>query len=176
MNRLAFPGASPTRTAGADADVTVVGGAGHVGIPLVLALAEQGLQVNVNDLNETSLEVLASGRLPFVEYGAEPLLTKALAEKRLSFTSSPSQISGKGPVIVTIGTPIDEYFNPVRLVVQECIDALLPYIDDGRLLVLRSTIFPGTTDWLDAYLKRLGRNIKIAFARSGSCKGTGSPN
>ena len=44
-----------------NADITVVGGAGHVGIPLVLALAEAGLRVNVNDVNHGSLDTLKSG-------------------------------------------------------------------------------------------------------------------
>ena len=77
------------------------------------------------------------------------MLAKALATKRLVFTNSPDKISTGGPVIVTIGTPIDEFLNPVRRVVQDCIDAMLPPLVDGQLLILRSTVFPGTTDWLD---------------------------
>jgi len=111
------------------------------GIPLVLALAEAGLRVNVNDLNQTSLNTLESGRLPFIESGAEEVLAKALAGKRLVFTNSSNRISTSGPVIITIGTPIDEFLNPVRRVVQDCIDAMLPSLADGQLLVLRSTVF-----------------------------------
>ena len=65
-----------------------------------------------------------------------------------------NQISSNGPVIITIGTPIDEFLNPVRRVVQDCIDALLPALNDGQLIILRSTVFPGTTDWLASYLQR----------------------
>src|SRR5471030_1199153 len=155
--------ASSAPTTVENADVTVVGGAGHVGIPLVLALAEAGLRVNVNDLNQTSLNTLESGRLPFIESGAEEVLAKALAGKRLVFTNSSNRISTSGPVIITIGTPIDEFLNPVRRVVQDCIDAMLPRLADGQLLVLRSTVFPGTTDWLASYLKAQGRNLKVAF-------------
>ncbi len=78
------------------------------------------------------------------------MLAKALAGGRLVFTDASESISTGGPVIVTIGTPIDEFLNPVRQVVQECIDALLPSLADGQLLMLRSTVFPGTTDWLAA--------------------------
>jgi len=156
-----------------NADVTVVGGAGHVGIPLVLALAEAGLRVNVNDLNQTSLNTLESGRLPFIESGAEEVLAKALAGKRLVFTNSSNRISTSGPVIITIGTPIDEFLNPVRRVVQDCIDAMLPRVADGQLLVLRSTVFPGTTDWLASYLKAQGRNLKVAFCPERVVQGFG---
>lgn len=156
-----------------NADITVVGGAGHVGIPLVLALAEAGLRVNVNDLNQQTLDTLQAGRLPFIETGAEGALARALANKRLVFTSSPDRITTGGPVIVTIGTPIDEFLNPVRKVVQDCIDPLLPRLKDGQLLVLRSTVFPGTTDWLASYLDSKGRNLKVAFCPERVVQGNG---
>ena len=156
-----------------NADVTVVGGAGHVGIPLVLALANAGARVNVNDINQDTLDILKSGRLPYIEYDAADLLAKALAEQRLVFTNSPSQISRKSTVIVTIGTPVDEFLNPVRRVVQNCIDAILPHVDDGQLLILRSTVFPGTTDWLHTYLESKGRNLKLAFCPERVVQGYG---
>jgi UDP-N-acetyl-D-mannosaminuronic acid dehydrogenase len=156
-----------------NADVTVVGGAGHVGIPLVLALAEAGLRVNVNDLNATTLDTLKSGKLPFIEHGAESVLAKALAGKRLVFTDASDRISTGGPVIVTIGTPIDEFLNPVRRVVQECIDAMLPRLADGQLVVLRSTVFPGTTDWVASYLESKGRKLKVAFCPERVVQGQG---
>ncbi len=115
--------AENTRTA----DLTVVGGAGHVGIPLVLSFAAQGLTVNVNDLNLSNLAALKSGRLPFIEYGAEALLSTALRDHRLIFTNTPDAISKTGPIIVTIGTPVDEFLNPERHVVLNCLDRLLPY-------------------------------------------------
>ena len=161
---IASTKAAPTGAGGADnVDLTVVGGAGHVGIPLVLAFTEAGLTVNVNDLNEPALATLRAGKLPFIEHGATPLLAKALAEKKLVFTSSPDSISRRGPVIITIGTPVDEFLNPVQSEVQHCIDGLLPHVADDQLLILRSTVYPGTTDWLHDYLRRLGRKNKIAF-------------
>jgi UDP-N-acetyl-D-mannosaminuronic acid dehydrogenase len=155
------------------ADLTIVGGAGHVGIPLVLAFADAGYRVNVHDVNREALETLRSGRLPFIEHGGEALLLSALKRNRLVFTSSPADIVATGPVIVTIGTPIDEFLNPVREVVQECIDGLLPYLADGQLLVLRSTVFPGTTDWLDGYLRRKSRDLKVAFCPERMVQGHG---
>jgi UDP-N-acetyl-D-mannosaminuronic acid dehydrogenase len=164
----------PTREPSAEtADLTVVGGAGHVGIPLVLSFAAKGLTVNVNDVNEDALAALRSGKVPFIEAGAQPLLAKALADKLLFFTSKPSAISRKGPIIITIGTPVDEFLNPVREVVRDCIDSLLPSMRDGQLLVLRSTLYPGSTDWIDAYIKSKGRDIKVAFCPERIVQGHG---
>ena len=166
--------ADTARTTGTrTADLTVVGGAGHVGIPLVLSFAAKGLTVNVNDLNLDSLATLKAGRLPFIEYGAEDLLTKALRDNKLIFTSTPGEISNSGPVIVTIGTPVDEFLNPERHVVLECIDSLLPHMSDGQLLVLRSTLYPGTTDWVSAHLKRKKRNLNVAFCPERIVQGYG---
>jgi UDP-N-acetyl-D-mannosaminuronic acid dehydrogenase len=166
--------ANPARgNSGQIADLTVIGGAGHVGIPLVLSFTAKGLTVNVNDVNLDSLTALKSGRLPFIEYGAEGLLTNALRDNRLLFTSKPSEISSSGPVIVTIGTPVDEFLNPERHVVQQCLDVLLPYLQDGQLLVLRSTLYPGTTDWIGEYLNRKDRNLKVAFCPERIVQGYG---
>ncbi len=160
-------------TTAANADVTVVGGAGHVGIPLVLALAEAGLRVNVNDLNQATLDTLKSGRLPFIEVGAEGVLAKALAAQRLTFTSASGDISPGKPVIITIGTPIDEFLNPVRRVVQDCVDAILPALTDGQLLILRSTVFPGTADWLASYLVGKNRKLQVAYCPERVVQGYG---
>jgi UDP-N-acetyl-D-mannosaminuronic acid dehydrogenase len=166
--------AASTRTTKArTADLTVVGGAGHVGIPLVLSFAAKGLTVNVNDLNLDSLAALKSGRLPFIEYGAEEPLKDALRDGRLIFTSTPAGISASGPVIVTIGTPVDEFLNPERQVVLKCIDDLLPHLDDGQLLILRSTLYPGTTDSVLAHLKRKQRDLKVAFCPERIVQGYG---
>jgi UDP-N-acetyl-D-mannosaminuronic acid dehydrogenase len=165
---------NPTRTANSQtADLTVVGGAGHVGVPLVLSLASKGLTVNVNDLNLDNLTALEAGRLPFIEHGADGLLASVLRNKRLIFTSKPSEISNSGPVIITIGTPVDEFLNPERHVIQQCIDMMLPHLRDDQLLVLRSTLYPGTTDWISAYLQRMNRKLKVAFCPERIVQGYG---
>ena len=146
---------------------------GHIGIPLVLALAEAGFRVNVNDTNRASIDMLQTGCLPFLEYGAEAVLKQALLQRRLVFTRSPEDVSKGGPVIITIGTPIDEFLNPVRKVVQDCIDDILPFLADGQLVVLRSTVFPGTTDWLASYLQSRGRNLLVAFCPEQIVQGAG---
>ncbi len=171
-----LPDNSPPPVSTADAeecDVTVVGGAGHVGVPLVLAMAEAGFRVNVNDTSRARIDMLRAGCPPFIEYGAEAALKKALRERRLAFTLSPQGISRGGPVVITIGTPIDEYFNPVRKVVQDCIDDVLPFLADGQLLVLRSTLFPGTIDWLASYLQSKGRDLLVAYCPERIVQGAG---
>ena len=150
----------------------MVGGAGHVGIPLVLSFAAKGLSVNVNDLNKETLARCKAGRLPFIEHGAESVLTKALADKRLIFTSRPNE-SPTGPGHRHhrhAGRRVPQSGTPRRPGLHRCAAAALA---DGRLLVLRSTLFPGTTDWLASYLQRKGRKLKVAFCPERVVQGYG---
>ena len=144
-------------------DVTVIGGAGHVGLPLALSFADKGLSVLIHDISEKALETIRRGKLPALEYDAQPYLDRALANGNLHMTYLVNEIPSTGTVIITIGTPVDEYLNPVHKVVKNCIDALLPQLADGQLIVLRSTLFPGTSDWLHQYLESKGRKLLVAF-------------
>jgi UDP-N-acetyl-D-mannosaminuronic acid dehydrogenase len=147
-----------------DVDLTVVGGAGHVGIPLVLCFADSGLRVLINDLNEKTLKALREGVLPFIEYDAQPVLDRVLKKGALHFSARPSDIGRNGPVIVT---------NPVHGHIKKCLDGILPHIADGQLLILRSTIYPGTTGWIARYLERLGRKLLVAYCPERMVQGYG---
>ncbi len=144
-------------------DVTVIGGAGHVGLPLSIVLATEGMNVLIHDTNKSALDTVMSGKMPHLEYDAEPLLEKALADNRLFFSTDAADLTGSGVVIITIGTPVDEFMNPIHKAIRDCVDLLLPHLSDGQLIILRSTVYPGTTDWLDRYLKSKGKNVKLAF-------------
>jgi UDP-N-acetyl-D-mannosaminuronic acid dehydrogenase len=144
-------------------DVCVVGGAGHVGAPLAMVMAKKGLRTLIYDVNATSMVQLAEGRMPFLEEGGEQLLRTALAENRLAFTSDPAKLEGIPYIIITIGTPIDQFHNPVLRVITECVDALLPHLSDGQTVILRSTVFPGVTEYLHRYFRSRGLLVKVAF-------------
>jgi UDP-N-acetyl-D-mannosaminuronic acid dehydrogenase len=144
-------------------DVSVVGGAGHVGLPLALAFAECGLRVLIQDRNVAALEQIRNGTMPFFEAGAAPILAEALRAGRLSTTDDPSGVGIAEKIIVTIGTPVDEYLNPELGVIRRWLDEVSPYLRDDHLIVLRSTLFPGTTDWISRYLAARDRRPRIAF-------------
>jgi UDP-N-acetyl-D-mannosaminuronic acid dehydrogenase len=146
-----------------EVDICIVGGAGHVGLPLGIVFANNGLTVRIFDLNEQSLETIAAGQMPFDEHGAEPLLKKVLDQGKLFFTSKPEGMSTAKAVIVTIGTPVDEFLNPDARVIQKWADQARPYLSQDQLLILRSTVYPGTTDWLEKHLRKMGMPMKVAY-------------
>ena len=145
------------------ADICVVGGARHVGMPLALVFANRGLKVMAYDINEKALEIIRAGTVPHMEKGAHQLLAKALKSKRLILSSDPAVVGRAKTIILTIGTPVDEFLNPVFKVVKKCVDGLLPYLTRGQLIVIRSTIYPGTTDWLYKYLVSRDSEVRVAF-------------
>jgi UDP-N-acetyl-D-mannosaminuronic acid dehydrogenase len=93
---------SPDVNDAAELDLVVLGGGGHVGLPLSLAFAAAGLRVGVFDTNATTLEDLAAGRMPFRESGADALLQELLPTGRLVFDTSPSILGRTSHVVVVI--------------------------------------------------------------------------
>ena len=145
------------------ADVCVVGGAGHVGLPFALVLASKGLRVVIRDLDTAALELIRRGTMPFMERGAEPLLKEVLAKELLSIASDGAQLEGVPTFIITVGTPIDEFLNPKLKELIRAFEPLLSALTEETTVILRSTVYPGTTEWLDRYLRANGKRPKIAF-------------
>jgi len=144
-------------------DVCIVGGAGHIGLPLALVLADCGHRVRIQDLNRTAIESIQSGNLSFHEEGVQHLLDQALQNNMLSFTTECAGIAGVPVIVVTIGTPVDEFLNPDTRVIRDWADGGIPHLTDDQLIVLRSTVSPGTTKWLARYLWNHGRQSHLAF-------------
>ena len=144
-------------------DVVVLGGGGHVGLPLSLVLAGVGLRVGIYDISEQALARIAGGEMPFMETGADVLLRDVLATGRLELSSSPQMMSRADAVIVVIGTPVDEFLGPSTGVFERAVDQIAPHVRDGSLVVLRSTVYPGTTEYVAVALAERGRRVDVAF-------------
>ena len=144
-------------------DVVIVGGCGHVGLPLALSLADCGYRVGIDDVDRAKVEMVRSGSVPFVENGAEELLARLLPTGRLHLASDPGLIARTDTVILVIGTPIDEFMNPSVRIFDKVLDDLIPHVRHGSLVVLRSTVFPGTTESVERRLKAAGVDAEVAF-------------
>ncbi len=148
---------------GFDQDVCVVGGAGHVGFPLAVALADSGLRVTIFDLNTEALGEIESGEPPFWEPGIQEPLTRVLREGRLSVSAEPEVVARSEHLIVVVGTPVDQYLSPDPEAVPRAIAALGEHLRAGQLIVLRSTVFPGVTRRVEQLLDPAGSGVDLAF-------------
>ena len=145
------------------ADICVVGGAGHVGLPLSIVFAGKGQRVLIYDLDQKAMDVIRNGRMPLMEHGAEPLLKAALSQGLLTFTNQAEHVAAAKTVVITIGTPVDEFLTPSLRVITRCFDELLPYLREDQLIVIRSTVYPGVTHTLAKYVQSKGKRLKLAF-------------
>ena len=131
--------------------VCIIGGCGHVGLPLGLVLAECGFSVTLLDINQKAVDMINKGVIPFKEDGAEELLHK-LINRNIFATSCKDVIPSQDIIIFITGTPVDEHHNPKIHDVLNVIDKYLPLISKEQLIVLRSTIYPGTTEIIEQKL------------------------
>ena len=144
-------------------DVVVVGGGGHVGLPLAIALADRGARVGIYDLSAATVELINQGIVPFLEPDAEPMLRAALAAGRLTATTDAAIVGTAENVVVVIGTPVDEHLNPDPNAIPNALGQCSAYFRDGQLLVLRSTVYPGVTALVERMVAGLGVDIPVAF-------------
>ena len=144
-------------------DVVVLGGGGHVGLPLSLALADSGLRVGIFDTNPVTLMRIEAGNVPFVETGAEELLGQLLPTGRLEFSTHAAMVERTDQLIVVVGTPVDEFLAPSLTIFAKTMDQVIPHLRDGTLVVLRSTVFPGTTEYVTQHLADAGCKVDVAF-------------
>lgn len=144
-------------------DVCVIGGCGHVGLPLAILLAARGKKTCIADINKETVDIIRQGKMPFHEEGAEELLRKALDDGMLEVTVDESVISKSEILILIIGTPVDEHLNPELNLIQKVIEEYMPYFRDGQLLILRSTVYPGMSAKVQQWLDRGGKKMDVAF-------------
>ncbi|HKW06924.1 MAG TPA: nucleotide sugar dehydrogenase [Candidatus Dormibacteraeota bacterium] len=146
-----------------DLDLVIVGGCGHVGLPLALSLADSGYRVGINDIDDIKIAQVKSGHVPFRESGAEALLARMLATGRLELSTDPAMLQRTQTTILVIGTPIDEFMNPSVRIFERVLDELTPHLQHGSLVILRSTVFPGTTETVERRLRAAGIEADVAF-------------
>lgn len=146
-----------------DKKIAIIGGCGHVGLPLGLALASNGFQVELIDSSTEKVALVNSGTMPFLEDGADDLLLRVLAEKTLNATTDESLVVKAHVVIIVVGTPVDEHLNPDPAQLRRELNHYLKFLNSDQLLILRSTVFPGVTRNTVQILKEIGLQTQIAF-------------
>ena len=145
--------------------VVVVGGGGRIGLPLSLVLAQIGHDVIALDSNHNVVNQVNSGEMPFIEEGAAKLLLLALAEFNFRASTDNTLIANADVIIICIGTPVDEHMSPVPRIFIDLLDSIKPYLNKSQLLILRSTVYPGTTKLTFRYLKEIGINVAFCPER-----------
>ena len=145
------------------ANLCVVGGCGHVGLPLAMAFARAGISVVAFDINPVAVDLVNSKTMPFDEPEAPAILSQIIDAGLFRASTDPAEVAKADAVIVVVGTPVDEHLNPDTQAVPDAVAALVPYLRDDQLLVLRSTVYPGVTRLVEERLAAHGMKTDVAF-------------
>jgi UDP-N-acetyl-D-mannosaminuronic acid dehydrogenase len=139
--------------------VGMIGGGGHVGLPMGIILANAGFSVTLIDKNKNRLDTIENGELPFNEPGGGQLLEDVLSKGRLDTTTDIEATANCDVVFVVIGTPIDEHHNPQMDILLDVVKETITHLNDDQLLVFRSTIYPGTTNLICELIEEAGYSV-----------------
>lgn len=146
-----------------DTKIVIVGGCGHVGLPLGLIFAENGFQVTAFDTSVERVDTVNSGLMPFVEEGAQEILRKTLSNGSFKASTTPESIRNANVVLVVIGTPVDEHLSPNPNSVVDAVANLFDYLNSSQLILLRSTVFPGVSRKVLKILEEKFPKIQLAY-------------
>src|SRR3954470_6788041 len=149
-------------------DVSIVG-LGRVGLPLAISFAEAGLQVLGIDNAPDRLAAVREGRMPFGEAGADEALARVHAAGTLTVSDRVADAAQAEHIVITLGTPTFSHIEIDMRDIRSAVDDLLPVLREGHSLVLRSTVAPGTTEFVAGYLAKkrgfaVGTEIYVAHA------------
>jgi UDP-N-acetyl-D-mannosaminuronic acid dehydrogenase len=144
-------------------DTVIVGGLGHVGLPLGLAFANKGAKVALYDVDEKKASIVRQGKMPFIEYDADPILPRTLGNGTLQVRTDVEAVSEGRTVIVTIGTPVDEFLNPQTRVFLDSVARLREHLVPEQTIIVRSTVYPRSCRQLLKMLETDGQSWHIAY-------------
>jgi UDP-N-acetyl-D-mannosaminuronic acid dehydrogenase len=142
--------------------LVIVGGCGHVGLPLGIVFANCSLNVVLLDIDRAKIDKVNSGQMPFIEKSADQFLGNVV-KKNLIATADYSCLKDADAAIAVVGTPVDEHLNPTVTDLYRSIDSIIEVLRDGALLVLRSTVYPGVTKLVYDRVRSRGKKIHVAF-------------
>jgi UDP-N-acetyl-D-mannosaminuronic acid dehydrogenase len=143
-------------------DVAIIG-CGRVGLPLALSFADHGLRTIGIEKDPERLEAVRARRMPFEEPGADAIMKRT----DIAWSDRAADAAAADAIVLTLGTPSFSHIEIDMRDIRSVLDDLLPVLRPGHLLVLRSTIAPGTTDFVAGYLEKhldvqIGRDIFVA--------------
>ena len=144
-------------------------GLGRVGLPLALCFADRGRHVIGVDHDSGVTGPLRAGRMPFEEPGAQEMLDRVLAAGHLELADHAAAAARAEDIVLTLGTPSFSHVESDLSQIRAALDDLLPLLSSGHALILRSTIAPGTTEFVAGYVEkhrdlRVGEDVFVAHA------------
>ena len=144
------------------ADIVIVGGAGHIGLPLGMLFASKGKRVILYDKDKKNVSKINNLQMPFMEEGGSKLLKKN--KNRIFATTDKKSLQNAKIIIVCIGTPVKNS-KPDLAFFFKMFREVKKYLSPNKLLVIRSSIYPGTCFKIQKFLGSKFKNISYCPER-----------
>ena len=145
--------------------VCIVGGAGHVGLPLGLAFSSKNFNVVLIDKDKNNTKKINEGKMPFIEKGCANLLKKMLSKKIIFATNQLKEVKDSKFIIVCIGTPVNNKLNPNLKNFLNFFRNLKKYLNKNHIIIIRSSIYPGICEKVFNIIKSKCKNLSYCPER-----------
>ena len=145
--------------------ICIIGGAGHVGAPLGLALSSKGYNVVLIDKNQKNIKKINNGIMPFVEDGCEKLLKKMIYKRKIFATSQLNEVKKCKYIIVCVGTPINNRFKPDLKKFFNFFYSLKKCLNKNHIVIIRSSIYQGVSNRIFNIIKKHCKNLSYCPER-----------
>jgi len=143
-------------------------GLGYVGLPLAVAFGQAGLRVVGIEVDPDKVARLNRGK-SYVPDVPEAQLAELVQHGRFTATSDYAALHAADAIIICVPTPLRKTRDPDMSYILSAAEGVIPHVRPGRLLVLESTTYPGTTEEvfeppLKARGYHLGEDVFLAFS------------
>ncbi len=144
------------------ADIVIVGGAGHIGLPLGILFANKGKSVILYDKDKKNIDKINNSEMPFLEDDGERLLKKN--KKKIFATTNKEFIKYARAVIVCIGTPVKNSKPDIKFFFK-MFKEVKHLLNPKKPLIIRSSIYPGICLKVQNFLGKKFQNISYCPER-----------
>ena len=146
-------------------NISIIGGAGHVGFPLGLAFSSKNFTVNLIDKNLNYLKKIHNGNPPFLEEGSEKLLKSVLKKKKIILSSKIEDVKNSKYIIVCIGTPVSKKLTPKLSSFINFFKHLKKHLDKDQVIIIRSSVYPNICQKIYEIIKYKCKNLSYCPER-----------
>ena len=144
-------------------EITIIGGAGHVGLTFGLFCVKNNIKIHLHDVNSVLLNSIKNGIMPHKEKGGRKILKLALRKNLISFLENLKNLKLNKINIVCIGTAVDKFLNPEHRIITKHLNDLKKYLKNNQHIIIRSTVYPDTTEFVYNFFKKINKNITATF-------------
>lgn len=145
--------------------ISIIGGAGHVGLPLGLILAKKNFYVRLIDINKKNIELINNSKLPFVEDKADTVLKNLIYKKKISASNNLSYVKNSKYIIICLGTPITNNLKPEIKYFISFFRKLKKFLNKNHILIIRSSVYPGVCTKVYEIVKSKTKNVSYCPER-----------